>query len=861
MRPCGSLLIALLLLAPAAHAQRPRKFPEPIHPDTLPTLIQSWFLPASLAPYVTNTYAPRMTLKGGVLFVFDHHGRRLVAVDAKSGKVKWSQPVQSASDLAFAFTPMVVRNRVYIADHGFVYGFNTQTGKKVMQLPTKGLAVNGFGRSKHRLFLPWVRVKGATAEPGVWIWAIDSRRGRVEWNKKFPGQIGYVVGNSDGPCYVSNTGQVLGLTPDRGEPRWQVRVKGEVLSPPILHHGLLYITTHRKKAGWDGTGIAVVDTSRGKILWQDKLGTRLHDKALLNGTLVTVDATGRVTHFDADGKKIMEVKLQFGDEPNSLRITTMGDRAFVFSSHSDGNGYVWLVDMKKGRLIAKANAVDAGVRDMISAGKMLFMDANDGMVHAFRLDRSRRPTRMSVPPGEFATELLTAVAGAKAPIRGLAAKLAGLGPKALPAIEPALGWENPYVVQVAADAIAFVHNRRSVPALIKAVKRLQDVTPAANQKVDPLIPVLEAIATLRDGKAVPVLQKLLGNATQDPMRRRAAYVALGAIGTPAALGPIWSYRAVNRVGTYQWDPPAYTRSYAYKVEQDQPPLGSPEEWSEQIRKETTLTIQPTEGHPYTVALSPYLGGYNDIWVGPSDLDGRITRPLFTGFTKPEVEPNMRLKLKAFTLDKDLNAKLTIAFKQDKTWVDARPVTFSLKDLAADYDGDKLPDVVERRLHLCVTNKDCDGDGLADNEDLNPLASSKLKLSREQQVFQEAFFTYYSFMNRRGVVVVDPGDGPSFELYGRKDPILSLRRPTAERFRKSVGLHATDFVTFGGPYPEGGGSGDALPRVRWNRKKTEATLGMDIFRSSENAAAYNVTVVKKGRKWVVTRMDRAWTTNE
>jgi hypothetical protein len=108
--------------------------------------------------------------------------------------------------------------------------------------------------------------------------------------------------------------------------------------------------------------------------------------------------------------------------------------------------------------------------------------------------------------------------------------------------------------------------------------------------------------------------------------------------------------------------------------------------------------------------------------------------------------------------------------------------------------------------------------------------------------------------------VDPGDGPSFEVYGRKDPVLSLRRRTVERLRKEIGLHAVDYATFGGPYPEGGGSGDALPDVVWNKRRNQATIGMDILRSGENAVAYNVTLKKVGRNWVVSSFDRVWTTN-
>jgi hypothetical protein len=53
----------------------------------------------------------------------------------------------------------------------------------------------------------------------------------------------------------------------------------------------------------------------------------------------------------------------------------------------------------------------------------------------------------------------------------------------------------------------------------------------------------------------------------------------------------------------------------------------------------------------------------------------------------------------------------------------------------------------------------------------------------------------------------------------------------------------------------------MPHVVWNKKKTEATIGMDVFRSGENTVAYNITLKKSGKSWVVSRFFRVWTTNE
>lgn len=860
-RPTGLHCVAgvLLVLGLGGIASAKQALPAPVHPDTLPTLFRVWSLPASLAPTVTNTYAPRMAVAGGVLYVFDHHGRRLVAVTAASGKVKWHMPVPARSTRAFAFTPLVYKKRVYVANDGYLYSFDATTGEQRWRLGTKGVAVNGLARSKHRIYLPWIRVSRGQALPGVQLWAVDSRRGQVEWSKKFPGKMAYVDGDSDGVYYVGSNGVALGLTADRGDYKWQGRLKGRVLSPPILKSGKLYVTTLRRKAGWTGTGVTVLDAGKGKILWQTKLRSTLVSKFLYQGNLVTVGGDGQLIAFDAQGKKSFSIDLGFVDDPTSLHAIAVGDRGFVFSHHQDGNGYIRLVDLAGRRTIAVANSLDQDVRSLLPGTKMLLLDGADGNVYGYRLDRSQRPLRREVPPMEFANELLNRVRGATRPVRGLAPKLAGLGAKALPAIEPALVWDNPYVVEVAAMAVGLIENRRSIPALINAVKQLEGTALAKGVKADPLLAVMDALAQLKDGRAVPVLQRILRSEEQSHFRRRAAYVALGAISTPVALAPIWSYRGARQVTTTSWDPQVFTGSYAYRVEEDV--NVAVDAVPEAIRRDTTRTVQLKSGEVFSATLSPYLGGYNDIWIGPSDLSGTLTTALFTGLTQPEVAPNRRIRISQLAVDAKRQATIQIELRRGGKWVAARPVKLSVKELMIDTDRDKLSDVVERRLHLCVTATDCDGDGLKDAEDLNPLASSKIQPTAEQVLFREAFFTYFSFLKRRGVVVVDPGSGPSFEVYGRQDPILSLRRKTIEQFRKEVGLEAVDYVSFGGPYPEGGGSGDALPQVAWNTKKTAAIVGMDIFRSAENAVAYNVTLKKIGKNWVVTRLYRVWTTNE
>ncbi|MCC6749774.1 MAG: PQQ-binding-like beta-propeller repeat protein [Deltaproteobacteria bacterium] len=855
MRQLGASLVfaaGLALLPSPGHAQR-KAVPPPIHPDTLPTLIQDWALPASLAPFVTNSHAPRMTRKGQTLYVYDHHGRRLVAANASSGKVLWHAPVPGRSDLAFAFTPFLGKAEVYVASDGYLCAFHGAKGTKLWDLGLKGVPVNGMARSKHHLYLPWIRVASGRGVPGVNVWAVDARNGRVEWTKRFPGMMAYLEGDADGAYYVADDGTVLALTPDRGDPRWQTRVTGRVEDPPILSGNRLYVSTVNRKAGWSGSALYALDLKKGKILWEQKLASPKVAKFLVDDQLVTVETDGRLSVFDAAGKRTTEILLAFGDAPTSLKLAAGDNRAYVFSSHPDGNGYVWLVDLEKKRVVATANALDLKARSMLPGDKVVYLDGEDGTVYTYRLDRSQRPRRPAFPPEEFAQDLIERAKGARTPQPGLVLKLAGLGVKAIKVMEAALEHANVFVVDAVAAAIAHLETKRSVPALLKALGRLRTVPPVG--ATDPMLSVVDALARLRDGKAVVPLQKLMEDETQGHHRRRAAYVALGAVGTPAALAPLWAFRAARQVNTIRFEPVGMTSSLEQGVEQD----GDGDRSAEDARRRTAILGKGKGGAAFVAALSPFLGGYNDVWVGKADGTGGMAAPLFTGVTRPEVNAGQFLRLGAVQVGDKGQVTLTLQRLEGKSWVNDKPTPLSLEELAADSDGDGLPDLVERRLRLCVHHPDCDGDGLKDSEDGNPLASGKEKPTADQELFREAFFAYFAFLKRRGIVVVDPGDGPSFEVYGRRDPVISLRRSTIERLRKEAGLHAADYVSFGGPYPEGTGSGGALPKVVYDKKGKQATLGMDIVRSGDNGVAYNVTLQKSGKVWVVTRLARVWAT--
>lgn len=832
----------------------PRRLPPPpIHPDTLPTMISSWRLPAALAGATYNSFAPRIELIDGTLYVYDHHGRRLAAVDAQSGKIRWHAPIEARTNLAFATTPFVYKDTVYVGSDGYLHAFNKSDGKLRFRLALKGLPVNGFARAKHRLFVPWIQVKDGKVMPGVYVWGIDTRRGRIEWSQRYAGSMGYVRGNADGAYYVGSDGAVMALTPDRGTVRWKTQLVGRVSQPPQLIKNRLYVASH----SGGSSKVSCFDVTDGKKLWDAATRSNLLAFFVDTDRLVFADPSGQLVALDAKtGKAQVELKLRFTAEPVALQVIARDERVYVFSSDGPHQGFVWVADLKRKRVLATANALKQPMHAALLGDKTAFLDADDGDIYAYRLDRSLRPKRSRVPAAEFASELIAKAADATEPLPGLVSKLAGLGTAALSAIEGALDHANPHIVAAAAQTIELLKARRSVPALLRALdKRL--AKPATSLH-DSALQLLQTITSLRDGRAIARLKKLIGEASQSHDRRRAAYVGLGALGTPAALSAIWKFRAERQVSSKRWSPYPYTTSLDRRVIADTS-NDSPSEAS----KSTLRTTSAGNGRHFSVSLSPYLGGYNDIWIGESDAQGQFKAgALFSGLTKAEIDSDRWVRFRHFKVDTDPKegdrASLIIEMRRgEKDWVASRPLSIPLAQLSEDSDQDGLPDIVEQRMQLCINQKDCDNDGLSDAEDLNPLASSKTPVSRDQTLFREAFFAFYAFIARRGVVIVDPGDKPSIEFYGHNDPVLALRQPAIERLRKQMGLHGADFVSFGGPYRDGKDGKEALRNIVYDKRGRSAELSFDVARAGNNAVAYNVTLTRYGKNWVVSRMEQVF----
>ena len=252
------------------------------------------------------------------------------------------------------------------------------------------------------------------------------------------------------------------------------------------------------------------------------------------------------------------------------------------------------------------------------------------------------------------------------------------------------------------------------------------------------------------------------------------------------------------------------------------------------------------------SLSPYLGGYNDAWIWRSPDANTRGRPLFTGATFGQRGPGNFVTLERMDLASS-GPTLRISSPGDENPFQVR---LTWVELEADIDKDGLTDRVEKRLGTDASRPDTDGDGVQDGEDGNPLAPARAELSDRQRIVREVFFTYFAFFRRRGIVVVDRGVDDPIEYPGRRDPVLTLRREAIRKLQSEVGLHAIDYVGFGGPFATAARR-DESAASDVEIKGSEARVGFDVFRGGESGVGYNVALRKVGADWIVTAFDEAW----
>ena len=185
-------------------------------------------------------------------------------------------------------------------------------------------------------------------------------------------------------------------------------------------------------------------------------------------------------------------------------------------------------------------------------------------------------------------------------------------------------------------------------------------------------------------------------------------------------------------------------------------------------------------------------------------------------------------------------------------------------LTRDSDQDGWTDMVEARLGTDPHNKDTDGDGLIDSEDMDPLAAPRT-FGDEEHILEAAFEARFAFVgwgNMPCLVELPDGIQP-FEFRGGNWVILAQTtkkvHPIITQINRGIvvvsfGTPRIDFDD--GALPMFGGNPDQSPFI-WNKDRKEVMLSINAHYGMLAATGYDVRLKKINGEWIVVDIHMSW----
>ena len=219
---------------------------------------------------------------------------RVVALDAKTGKVRWSRPLGPTES-----SPLVANGLVYVGDwFGKVYALDARTGKSRWTFKTGGKVKAAVAISGRRLYvgsydghlyalyartgrLIWrasgqVRLRGhgefystpAAAYGRVYVGSTDGKvysfgatSGKLRWSQSTGG---YVYGSPavwrQRVLIGSYSGRFYSFDAATGDVQWQFKANGPISGSATVLHGIVYFATLKRRT-------YALNAKTGRMLW------------------------------------------------------------------------------------------------------------------------------------------------------------------------------------------------------------------------------------------------------------------------------------------------------------------------------------------------------------------------------------------------------------------------------------------------------------------------------------------------------------------------------------------------------------------------------------------------------------------
>lgn len=173
-------------------------------------------------------------------------------------------------------------------------------------------------------------------EVGPELAAVDAETGEENWRTEGNHPNGVAVRDS---VYLSggdsSGGQVSKYALD-GEQLWEATVPQQILAPPSVSDGRVYVVTDRKK-------LYCLDTTDGSVVWQNRVEQGISEP--------TAVSNNHVICSSGNGTILKTFDVETGDNLWELSVGSSTDAPHVVGDHvlfSDASGGIYLIDAESG---------------------------------------------------------------------------------------------------------------------------------------------------------------------------------------------------------------------------------------------------------------------------------------------------------------------------------------------------------------------------------------------------------------------------------------------------------------------------------------------------------------------------------
>lgn len=361
------------------------------------------------------------TIANGIVFIGSSDGY-FYALDSETGHENWKFRVGRA----VASSAAVSEGSVFFSSYGNAfYALRVTDGKLLWRtqfgsdLPRsyddtskQSITYNG------EFLVSSAAVLGDTAVVGAgdgFLYALDSKSGRIRWKFRTGGRIRSSPAVSDGIVYVASyDGSVYAIQFKSGKQLWRYDTKGRtlnsrdvgfdrrsILSSPAVADGVVYL-------GSRDSHLYAIDAHTGMLKWsydyeKDGMTWVVSSPAVRDGIVYVGTADG---HF------AQALRAQDGHElwrfETSSRVWSSLAIAGRNLYMADQSGTLYAVDLSLGKETWRFEARSGIQSSPVVAKGILYFGSNDGGVYALRIDGTQ-PMRRAVYFDEATTRLWESV--------------------------------------------------------------------------------------------------------------------------------------------------------------------------------------------------------------------------------------------------------------------------------------------------------------------------------------------------------------------------------------------------------------------------------------------------------------------